>query len=307
MKTEVGELPRMHLPCSIGIMAYNEEANIAHLLETVVSQRTATVVPREIAVVASGCTDQTQAIVEKWTARDCRIRLIVQEQREGKASAVNQFLSQAREKIVVMCSGDLLLAPDTIEHLVVPFADPEIGMTNGRPVPVNNPHNFMGFAAHMLWNLHHQVNLNGFKAGELIAFRKIFERIPYYTSVDEANMEPIIRGQGYGVRYVSSAIVYNKGPETVKDFLTQRRRIYAGHLAIRDTLGYSVSTMNARKIFGLVIRNLDWRPRPFFWTCGVVAIEGYARLLGKRDYRNRRDHRMWDMAETTKQLKVKAS
>ena len=231
----------------------------------------------------------------------------MQQQREGKASAVNQFLSQAREKIVVMCSGDLLLAPDTIEQLVAPFADPEVGMTNGRPVPVNDPHRFMGFAAHMLWNLHHQINLNGFKAGELIAFRRIFERIPYYTVVDEANMEPIIRGQGYGVRYVSSAIVYNKGPETLKDFLSQRRRIYAGHLAIRDTLGYSVSTMSTRKIFGLVMRNLDWRPRPFFWTCGVVAIEAYARLLGKRDYRNRRDHRMWEMAKTTKQLNVKAS
>ena len=52
----------MYLPCSIGIMAYNEEANIGHLLEAVVSQRTATVLPREIVVVASGCTDQTQAM-----------------------------------------------------------------------------------------------------------------------------------------------------------------------------------------------------------------------------------------------------
>ncbi len=297
----------MYIPCSIGIMAYNEAANIGHLLESVVSQRTATVLPREIVVVASGCTDQTQTIVESWAARDSRIQLLVQEQREGKASAVNRFLSQAREKIVVLCGGDLLLAADTIEQLVAPFADPEIGMTNGRPMPINDPHSFMGFAAHMLWNLHHQINLNGFKAGELIAFRRIFERIPYYTAVDEASIEPIIRGQGYGVRYVSNAIVYNKGPEILKDFLIQRRRIYAGHLAIRDTLGYSVSTMNASKILGLVMRNLEWRPRPFFWTCGIVAIEAYARLLGKRDYRENRDHRIWETAKTTKQLKVKVS
>ena len=39
--------------------------------------------------------------------------------------------------------------------------------------PGERPHCFMGFAAHLLWNLHHQINLEGFKAGELIAFRKI--------------------------------------------------------------------------------------------------------------------------------------
>ena len=83
--------------------------------------------------------------------------------------------------------------------------------------------------------------------------RKIFERSPYHTAVDEASMEPVIRGQGYQAQYVPTAIVYNKGPETLADFLRQRRRIYAGHLAVRDTLGYNVSTMSARKIFMILL------------------------------------------------------
>ena len=102
---------------------------------------------------------------------------------------------------------------------MAPFADPAVGMTTGRPVPVNDPGTFMGFAAHLLWELHHQINLRSFKAGEMIAFRKIFERIPYHTSVDEASIEPVVRGQEYEVRYVPKAVVYNKGPLTVGDFL----------------------------------------------------------------------------------------
>jgi biofilm PGA synthesis N-glycosyltransferase PgaC len=286
-------------------MAHNEAANIGRLLETLRNQRTATVNIAEIVVVASGCTDDTESIVRAQASYDPRIGCFVQARREGKASAINEFLRQTQEKIVVLCSADLLPAPDAIEQLVAPFKDPELGMSCARPVPVNDPGTFMGFAAHMLWNLHHQVNLVNFKAGEMIALRKIFERIPYHTAVDEASIEPVIRGQGYSVLYVPTALVHNKGPETVRDFLSQRRRIYAGHLAVRDLLGYSVSTMSGRKVLGMVLRNLDMRPRPFVWTWGVAALEVYGRFLGLRDYKKRRDHSVWEIAKTTKEVTLK--
>ncbi len=297
----------MPITCSVGIMAYNEEGNIGPLLEALTSQRLKSVSITEIVVVASGCTDNTEAIVREWTMLDSRICLLVQEKRSGKAVAINEYLPLAKEKVLVLCSADLLPELDAIERLVAPLADPEVGMTSSRPVPVNDPEVFMGFAAHMLWKLHHKINLTSFKAGEMIAFRKIFERIPYHTAVDEASIEPVVRGQGYRVEYVPTAVVYNKGPETVADFLCQRRRIYAGHLAVRDTLGYSVSTMSALKILVLLLHNLDFRPREFSWTWVVVGLEAYGRLLGLHDYKKRRDHRVWEMATTTKQLKMLAN
>jgi biofilm PGA synthesis N-glycosyltransferase PgaC len=299
-----GKVHPMSLTCSMGIMAHNEEANIGRLIEAVLSQRTATVTISEIVVVASGCTDRSESIVHDWAARDPRVRLIVQPHREGKASAINLFLSQARERIVVLCSADLLPEPYAIEELVAPFADPGVGITTGRPVPVNDPTTFMGFAAHLLWDLHHRINLQSFKAGELIAFRKIFERIPHHTSVDEASIEPVIRGQGYGVRYVPEAVIHNKGPLTVDDFLRQRRRIYSGHLEVRKALGYSVNTMSGWKILGALLHHLDWRPQAFLWTWAVAALEVYGRLLGRLDYKQKRDHTVWEIAKTTKELKV---
>lgn len=296
----------MPINCSMGIMAYNEEANIGRLLEAVITQKFKEVALTEIVVVASGCTDDTEAVVLEWAKRDSRIRLISQEKRMGKASAINDYLPKAQEKILVLCSADLLPEPEAIERLVAPFADPEVGMTSSRPVPVNDASQFMGYAAHMLWDLHHAINMKSFKAGEMIAIRKIFERIPYHTAVDEASMEPVIRGQGYRAQYVPTAIVYNKGPETLADFLRQRRRIYAGHLAVRDTLGYNVSTMSGRKILTTLLQNLDWRPKQFTWTWSIVGLEVYGRLLGLRDYKKRRNHAVWEMATTTKQLKMAA-
>jgi cellulose synthase/poly-beta-1,6-N-acetylglucosamine synthase-like glycosyltransferase len=286
-------------------MAHNEAANIGRLLARVRESRLERVAVAEIIVVASGCTDDTEAIVREAAAADPRIRLISQPTREGKASAMNLFLQEATCDVLILSSADLLPAEDAIERLVAPFTNPEIGMTACRPEPVNDPATFMGFAAHLLWDLHHQMNLSGFKAGEMIAFRRVFRRIPPHTAVDEASVEPLIRGQGYEVRYVPDAIVYNKGPETVEDFLRQRRRIYAGHLEMKDRLGYSVSTMSGGKIAGLLLRNLDWRPRPLWWTARVVALEMVGRWLGRRDYHARRSHTVWEIAATTKELETK--
>ena len=53
--------------------------------------------PTEIIVIASGCTDDTESIVQSWAERDRRISLVVEPRREGKAAAVNRFLKEARE------------------------------------------------------------------------------------------------------------------------------------------------------------------------------------------------------------------
>ena len=84
--------------------------------------------------------------------------------------------------------------------------------------------------------------------------------------------------------------------------LRQRRRIYAGHLVVKETLGYAVSTMSATKIIGLLLRNLDWRPKQLLWTAGIVWLEAYGRYLGRRDYKAKRDHSVWEVATTTKEL-----
>src|SRR5262245_27499953 len=105
---------RPTIACTVGIMAYNEGPNIGRLLESLEAQKQTRANITEIIVVASGCTDSTEAVVKHRAARDFRIRLFLQPRREGKAAAVNQFLSQAREKLLILCSADLVLQEDTI-------------------------------------------------------------------------------------------------------------------------------------------------------------------------------------------------
>ena len=291
------------LHCCIGIMAYNEQANIGQLLEALMSQETRIASIDEIIVVASGCTDRTEAIVREFAARDSRIRLFVQVRKEGKASAVNLLLCNTSCEVIVLQSADTLPAQGTIDQLVSPLQDSAVGMVGGHPVPTNSNATFMGYAAQLVWQLHHRIALRHPKMGELIAFRHIFQQIPFETAVDEASIEPLVVGQGYQLHYASEAIVYNRGPERVAEFIHRRRGNYAGHLYVKDTLGYKVSTMS---LFGsaralLEVARLDWRY--FVWGPGVVLMEAYVRLIATYDYVVwRRKPYNWSTAASTKQL-----
>lgn len=288
------------IECSLGVMAYNEEKNIIQVLNRLGKQELKTVKIIEVLVIASGCTDRTVEFARKKAKKDKKIKVFIQKKRLGKASGVNLFIAKAKKDILVLVGADTLPKKDAVEKLVAPMSHPAVGMTGARAIPLNNQTTLMGFAAHFLWNLCHRLSLKHPKMGEMIAFRKIFERIPFSSAVDEANVEPLIVGQGYNIKYVPQAIVYNQGPTTIADFLRQRRRIFAGHLFLKKKQGYSVSTLNGLRIFLIFLKSLSFSPRFFGWSALVILLEIYGRLLGVYDFLRGRFHTIWPIAETTK-------
>lgn len=297
----VGQPSPQKIRCSVGITAHNEEANIGALLEAMLSQRLYTVEISEIIVVASGCTDRTVPIVQEYMARDPRIRLLVQERREGKTSAINLFLQHAKEDICVLESGDTLPSPNAIESMVSMFADPKVGMTGAQKVPVNTPAHIIGYLSHLRLQMEHQLCLEIPRLGELIAFRKVFDRIPPDVAMDEAFVEALSIRRGLQVRYAPDAVVYNMGPTTLADFIRQRRRNYAGHLHLKRKYGYRVSSLDTWRVLRLAASQV-WGAIRLITLLGVLAgVEAISRLLGAYDYYIKGEkHVVWDMAWTTK-------
>jgi biofilm PGA synthesis N-glycosyltransferase PgaC len=289
------------IKCSVGITAYNEEANIGRLLQAMIDQRLTEVEITEIIVVASGCTDRTEEIVRDYMEKDPRIRVYVQEKREGKTSAINVFLAHAKEKICVLESGDTLPREDTIDKMVRMFRDPAVGMTGAQKVAVNTPDHIVGVLSHLRLQMEHQLCLEIPRLGELIAFRKVFDQMPPDVAMDEAFVEAFIIRRGMQVRYAPDAVVYSMGPETVSDFVRQRRRNYAGHLYLIDKYGYKVSSLQNTRVLRIALEEV-WGAVRLVATLGVLAVlETYSRILGRWDYSVRKKkHVVWDMAWTTK-------
>lgn len=305
MKKNYYQSPKEKVSVSIGIMAYNEEKNIDKLLNSLLGQILNRVSVTEIIVVSSGSTDNTNQIVQNFAKKHSMIKLTVEKERKGKASAVNLFLALAKKEIVVLIGGDLLPKKNTLENLVLPLLDPKVGIVGSHPIPLNSLKTLMGFAAHLLWNLHHQISLKKPKMGEMVAFRKIFKKIPVLSAVDEANIESLIRGQGYQAVYAPDALVNNKGPESAKEFIAQRRRIYAGHLATKYEYSYEVSTMGGLGIFFLLLKNFPLSRRSLLWTPVVIGLEAISRFLGFLDYKYKlRHHTVWQTAPSTKDLSL---
>ena len=287
--------------CSVGIMAYNEEANIAAAIDALLAATGQLCPVEELIVVASGCEDRTTAIVREIARRDPRVRLVEQPRREGKASAINLFIGAALCPILVMISADVLVAPHTLDALLQHFTDPTVGMVGGRPTPVNDESTFVGHAVHLQWRLHDRIAREYPKLGEIVAFRNVIPEIPIDTAVDELSLQCLVTQLGYKLVYEPRAVVYNRGPTTVGDFLRQRRRIHAGHLVVRAQQDYSASTMSARRVGSAFLAAGSFgTPRAAAWSLGAAGLEAIARGLGRYDHARRRSHQVWEVAPTTK-------
>lgn len=297
------------IECSIGLPAYNEEKNIGRLLAALLNQKLNQVAIKEIIVVASGCTDQTVAMVKKYQAENPLIKLLIQAEREGKASAINLFIKESRADILVLESPDTLPDKDTIELLVAPLLDGKIGVTAPQVAPTNQKNNFITRYFKVFWQLHHQIALLDFKAGEMLAFRKIFAAIPVETATDETCIVAEVLKNNFQAKYVPEAKVYNQSPENFKDFLKVRRRQLIGYHHLQDILksDYRPKTLDNKLVLKLFLTKLNWRGwQNFSGNVSALLLEVLAKCLAWYDWRiKKRNPFIWNVAETTKKVELR--
>ncbi len=118
---------------SITVPAYNEEAQIRELLESLLAidypaDR------RQILVVSDASTDGTDAIVAGFSDRG--VELLSLHPRAGKTAAENAARRQLRGEIVVNTDASIRIYPDALKRLVAWFGDPEVGVASGNDVSV---------------------------------------------------------------------------------------------------------------------------------------------------------------------------
>lgn len=287
---------------SVCIPAYNEGKNIRNILRGLMHQRLQRVDITRIIVVCSGCTDDTIPIVERYKKKDSRIDLIVQPERNGKASAINAFLETANEEVVVIESADTVPFTDCIEKLCAPFIDnAELGMTGGAPIPINDPNTFLGYIIHSWWWFHRNIP----RFGEIIAFRNMLPNISETTAVDEAYIQAILVKKGYSVVHIDTARVHNKGPEHIYDLIRQRRRIFNGHSRLYQEQNVKIDHMTKSSMYLLVFKYKIHSLKELVWLICGILIEIWSRMLGAYDSVFRKvNPYVWDTAKSTKNLRL---
>jgi len=287
-----------------GITALNEERTIGPLLESLLAARPGGAPIERIVVVSSACRDRTDEIVRDFAAGDPRVSLIAEPERRGKAAAINTFLAvrPPGTDVTMIASADILPFPGATEAIVAAFADPAVGMVGGQPVPQNEGRSLTDRMARLMWHLHDQMARRSPKLGELVAIRSsLIAAIDPESPVDESSLEAAVREKGARLVYVPDARIANRGPSTLREWMSQRRRIAFGHLWLKQRTGYSVSTGAGVRVLPVWFAAVA--PRPDRWVPGIalVVTEVVARWQARSDLkRGSKDYAVWTIAESTK-------
>jgi len=289
---------------TIGVIAYNEAANIEKSIRSVFIQELSGFELDKVIVISSASTDGTDDIVKSLMGEYPKVLLIPQIKREGKNSAVNCFLDAKETEIVVILNADNTLGNvDSLKKLLEPFRDEKNGIVGGHPVAMNDPRSIAGFASKLEWTMHHHVALRHPKIGELIAYRDIGTRLPLENQSDEDLIRMRIEAEGYSPVYAPGAIVLNRGPETVSDFIKQRIRVNIGQSYLIRDGDYYNPTRDFRMLYGAMVdamKELGFHPVKLF---AAVVLEEYCRLKAKAYVRrDKGDLNIWDPVSTTKKL-----
>lgn len=295
---------------AVVVCAYNEEHNIGSLLASLVRERV-----QEIVVVASGCTDKTVEIARRFQTVHPKVKVLVEGIRNGKTSAINLALKQVTSKFVVFLPADVRPAEGSIKRLVEGFK-PEIGIRVGRPLPVDDESNAMGRLSHLIWTLHNrtlrELSLDGslgHASGEFFAIRQgIISELPREVVNDDAYMAIAARKAGYRIEYENDAVAFMRGPGTVSDYVSQRRRVHFGHIQVMKSTGRYPTVFETQavarpslflQILRVEMKGLRGGLRALIMgsTLEVISLtlSGVDRLLG-------RTHVLWRMVESTKSL-----
>ena len=118
---------RRPLSCSVVVPCHNEADNIAECVRRIPVMGTWT----EIVVVDDGSTDGTSERVRELMATDSRVRLIVLEKNEGKASAVRAGFEAAAGDVLMILDADMAVPPEELPKFLVPLQEGTADFVNG--------------------------------------------------------------------------------------------------------------------------------------------------------------------------------
>ena len=120
-------LARAPLSCSVIIPCHNEEDNIEACVRRVPAMGTWT----EVLVVDDGSTDGTRRRVQELGRADPRVRLLVADRNQGKASAVRAGFQAARGDVVMILDADMAVPPEELPKFLAPLQQGMADFVNG--------------------------------------------------------------------------------------------------------------------------------------------------------------------------------
>ncbi|MFY1618795.1 bifunctional polysaccharide deacetylase/glycosyltransferase family 2 protein [Micromonospora sp. WMMD736] len=221
--------PEVRAPVSVIVPAYNEAANIAATVRSLLASAYPAL---EVIVVDDGSDDGTADIVERMRLRGVRV---IRQANAGKPAALNTGIRAARANLLVLVDGDTVFQPDTVYRLVQGFADPSVGAISGN-TKVANRRRLLGRWQHLEYVIGFNLDRRMYDVlecmptipGAIGAFRReVLLRVggvPSDTLAEDTDLTMKVLRAGWRVVYEEAAIAWTEAPSSLRQLWRQRYR-----------------------------------------------------------------------------------
>jgi cellulose synthase/poly-beta-1,6-N-acetylglucosamine synthase-like glycosyltransferase/peptidoglycan/xylan/chitin deacetylase (PgdA/CDA1 family) len=222
-------------PVSVVVPAYNEAANIAATVRSLVANDYPHI---EVIVVDDGSTDATARIVAGLRLPNVRL---LRQANAGKPAALNHGLNHAQCDLIILVDGDTVFEPDAIGRLVQPFAEPGVGAVSGN-TKIANRGRLLGKWQHLEYVMGFNLDRRMFDVaqcmptvpGAIGAFRRRalddVGGVSSATLAEDTDLTMAVIRAGWRVVYVQDAIAWTEAPATIRQLWQQRYRWCYGTL-----------------------------------------------------------------------------
>jgi cellulose synthase/poly-beta-1,6-N-acetylglucosamine synthase-like glycosyltransferase len=214
---------------TILIAAYNEE----NVIEETIKNKLALDYPEEsleIIVISDGSTDRTDEIVKKYEGK--RVRLIRQEPRAGKTSALNIAVPEARGEILIFSDANSIYEQNVLRELADNFNDPSVGYVTGKMIYTNADGTPSGDGCTAYMKYENRLRSWETSLGSIVgvdggidAVRKELYQPMNPDQLPDFVLPLKVVAQGYRVVYEPEAILKESSLATAKDEYKMRVRV----------------------------------------------------------------------------------
>jgi len=255
-KPQKQNVPDESLPSfSIIVPAKNEERVINRLLKSL-STLNYPLNKREIIIVEDGSTDKTKNICINYAKEHANVKILNRNISNGKPSALNFGLKNAKGDIVAIFDADNVPASDALSAVVKYFEDPKVAAVQGRTASINPKENMLTqFISYeeAVWceaYLRGKDVLNLFvhlKGSCQFLRRNILEQLQGFDeAVLSEDMEISARliENNYKIRYAPDVVALQENPSTLKRLFKQRTRWFRGTMEVAFKYGRLMKKLN---------------------------------------------------------------
>ena len=263
---------------SILVPARNEEKVVGRILQRM-TELTYPKDKMQIIVIDDASTDNTGEIAEQHSSMYDHIKVVHRDEKEGgkgKTSALNAGFKHAKGEIVFCFDADYYPQRGILEKLVKEFADPKVGVVQGRITVLNEPQN-------VVTRLVALERIGGYRIdqqardslGLITQFggtaggvrRSLLECLGGWEEsilAEDTELTFRVYLAGYRVCYVYDAECYEEAVESWRAYWKQRYRWAKGHMQCAFKHSFKVlKCKNLRlkeKIDGILLLNVYFMP-----------------------------------------------